>query len=122
MSILFRIVSFFIFLEVIGIIGYTNEPDNPGIVMEFADGGSMDVSKLRTLWSSAFRADNLERCKQFALGIVEGLSYLHRNHVVHRDLKPDNILCFGQEPIPKISDFGLAKVSCTAFTYKIMCK
>jgi serine/threonine protein kinase len=45
-----------------------------------------------------------------ALGIIQGLKYLHSSHIVHRDLKPDNILLFGSQLIPKIADFGLAKI------------
>lgn len=44
-------------------------------------------------------------------GLVEGLVYLHKHsmlHVVHRDLKPNNIL-LDCDMTPKISDFGSAK-------------
>ena len=79
-------------------------------MMEFADRGSMCVSKLEKMWSVP-GVDKLESCKKFALGIVSGLEYLHRKRrVIHRDLKPENILCFGNDPIAKISDFGLARV------------
>jgi serine/threonine protein kinase len=40
-------------------------------------------------------------------GICEGLNYLHRNHIVHFDLKPANIL-MDENMVPKISDFGLS--------------
>lgn len=41
------------------------------------------------------------------LGIIEGLRHLYRNNVVHRDLKPDNILV--KNGVAKIIDFGFAK-------------
>jgi serine/threonine protein kinase len=40
--------------------------------------------------------------------IAEGLDYLHGLHVVHQDIKPQNIVFDGDEPI--IIDFGFAKI------------
>lgn len=44
-----------------------------------------------------------------AARIADGLAEAHRLGVVHRDLKPDNVLMTLQG-IPKIADFGLAKM------------
>ncbi|KAF7032537.1 hypothetical protein CFC21_043698 [Triticum aestivum] len=41
-------------------------------------------------------------------GICEGLNYLHRNGIVHLDLKPANIL-MDAKMVPKIGDFGLSR-------------
>lgn len=45
---------------------------------------------------------------QIIKGNHKGLGYLHRNHIVHLDLKPDNIL-LDDNMVPKIADFGLSK-------------
>jgi len=50
-----------------------------------------------------------------AIQLLNGLAFLHRHRVVHRDMKPSNILIHirktvnGEEIIPKIADFGLSK-------------
>lgn len=41
-------------------------------------------------------------------GIFEGLAAIHNAGIIHRDIKPDNIL-LTREGIPKITDFGLAR-------------
>lgn len=46
--------------------------------------------------------------------ILQGIAYLHHNRVVHRDIKPGNILVVnrpGVGIIPKITDFGLSKLA-----------
>ena len=41
--------------------------------------------------------------------IIEGCSYLHSNFVMHRDLKPDNILICSTTRVVKVADFGYAR-------------
>jgi len=47
--------------------------------------------------------------------LIQGLQFLHKHDVVHRDLKPDNILVQikKDKPIIKIADFGLSRVLST---------
>lgn len=44
-------------------------------------------------------------------GIIEGIQFLHRNNVIHRDLKSQNILMSREDGVwcPKITDFGLSR-------------
>jgi formylglycine-generating enzyme required for sulfatase activity len=49
--------------------------------------------------------------EQIAISILKGIGHLHHHKVVHRDMKPSNILIVkkGDIIIPKITDFGLSK-------------
>jgi serine/threonine protein kinase len=49
-----------------------------------------------------------ERATALALRIAEGLAVAHKSDILHRDLKPDNVLLTHQR-VPKIVDFGLAR-------------
>ena len=64
---------------------------------------------------------NIEEAARLIFEISEGIKYAHSRNVVHRDLKPKNILI--KNGIPKISDWGLSKIvaeststSITSFT------
>ena len=49
---------------------------------------------------------------EFSENMANGLKFLHKNRVIHRDLKTDNVLVTTNRkgsPICKISDFGLAR-------------
>ncbi|KNC51953.1 TKL/SHK protein kinase [Thecamonas trahens ATCC 50062] len=71
------------------------------IVTEFCAGG--DLSGL--LFGPEARAfDELELVR----GIASGMAALHAAKVVHRDLKPKNVLLTA-DLVPKIADFGFAK-------------
>lgn len=46
--------------------------------------------------------------KSYMMQTLRGLEYLHRNWIMHRDLKPNNLL-INNEGVLKVADFGLAK-------------
>lgn len=72
------------------------------ILLEFIPGGS-----IRQLLDK-FVIFEEKLLKVYAKQILEGIEYLHRNDIIHRDLKCANILV-DNNGIIKLSDFGTAK-------------
>jgi serine/threonine protein kinase len=56
---------------------------------------------------------NEEQTEQMVRGILEGLTFLHRRDIIHRDFKAQNILIDREHGvwIPKITDFGLSRAA-----------
>jgi serine/threonine protein kinase len=71
------------------------------IVSEYASGGTLEeLLKKEGVLSPRKTLD-------MALGIAQGLEFLHSRHVIHRDIKPANILLQGETP--RLTDFGLSR-------------
>jgi serine/threonine protein kinase len=73
------------------------------LVLEFVKGRSLRV------WISE---SQLPLPQVFAImhGVLQALDYAHRHSIVHRDVKPENVL-ISDDGIVKVADFGIARLT-----------
>ncbi len=75
----------------------------PYLAMEWVDGTPLRERLTRGPLSIA-------QAVRLGLGLAEGLAAAHDAGIVHRDIKPGNIVLLGSDPArPKIIDFGVAR-------------
>ena len=83
---------------VVTVFSVLDEADPPAIVMEFVEGFPID----------RFAAQlNFEQKARLLREVARGLAAAHTAGLIHRDLKPDNVMV-GPDLRPRILDFGLA--------------
>ncbi|MEQ1508161.1 MAG: serine/threonine-protein kinase, partial [Myxococcota bacterium] len=77
---------------------------SPGLVMEYVDGRPLD------LWVMAYPHAPIVFKDRIARQVVDAVAFAHARGLVHRDLKPGNVLVADRDgPWAKVTDFGLAK-------------
>ena len=88
--------------NVLPIIEADEYDDQIVIVSEFAPDGSLEdlLEKGDAL--------PLKQTIEIAVGIAQGLKFLHARRIIHRDIKPANILLQGD--LPRLTDFGLSRL------------
>src|SRR5262245_17277076 len=73
------------------------------IVLEYLPGGDMfALTKTRPL--------SLQKALFFLEQVCSGLAHAHKCGVIHRDIKPQNLLLTADQEIVKIADFGVARL------------
>ena len=82
--------------------GGTSAEDLPYFVMELVEGQRIDE------YCDARKLATAERLKLF-LQVCAAVQYAHQRLIIHRDIKPGNILV-SSEGVPKLLDFGIAKI------------
>ena len=77
--------------------------------------GYVEGESLEAMLARVGRPD-FNESRRILVEVADALGYAHRNGVVHRDVKPDNILIERESRRALLTDFGIAKVQSTQST------
>ena len=97
--------------NIVKVYDYGEEGGLPYLVMEYLPGGTLKqkMSGLPMPYAQAAR---------LIAPIAHALAYAHKINIIHRDVKPANIL-FSDSNSPMLSDFGIAKMLETKNTVEL---
>lgn len=74
------------------------------LVLEYLAGG--DLAKM-----CRERSLSLSQALYYLEQVCAGLSFAHKNGIIHRDIKPQNLLLTSDKKTVKIADFGVARIT-----------
>ena len=87
--------------NIVNILDYGEHEGMPYLVMEYIPGGTLKQKLGQKIpWQEVI---------QTLIPVARGLAYAHKHSVIHRDVKPANIL-MREGNAPVLTDFGIAKL------------
>ena len=90
-------------INIVKLYEVLHSPKKLTLVFEYVE---QDLKKL--IDSSNGKGLDMKLVKSLLYQLLKGVDYIHKNKVLHRDLKPQNLL-ISKDNIVKIGDFGLAR-------------
>ncbi len=88
--------------HIVGVIDAGEEDGRPYIVFEYVEGETLK-DRIRRMGRLP-----VDEAIAYAIEIARALSAAHARHIVHRDVKPQNVL-IDEEGSAKVTDFGIAR-------------
>ena len=95
--------------NIVKVFSLENNKEDPFITMEYIEGYT-----LRGLLNERNMLDN-RTIINISMNVAKGLEYIHSKGIIHKDIKPKNILT---DTIAKISDFGIASYGPTEYAHR----
>lgn len=91
--------------NIVNVYGSGIQDGEPYLVMEFIDGASLEA----IIGQGNQRITPLQKIG-IMVDVCNGLQHAHDERVIHRDIKPKNIMVRKKDGLAKIVDFGIARV------------
>jgi serine/threonine protein kinase len=95
--------------NIVAILDFGEDEGMPFLAMEYIDGRNLDAI-LKT-------SGPLDPARTVAIitQVLSALGFAHQNGIVHRDVKPSNIMVLNNGDV-KVADFGIAHIDASEFT------
>ena len=95
--------------NIVAILDFGEDDGMPFLAMEYVDGRSLDA-----ILKTSGRLDP-NRSIAIITQVLSALGFAHQNGIVHRDVKPSNIMVLSNGEV-KVADFGIARIDASEFT------
>lgn len=100
--------------DIVNVYDFFEENQTAYIIMEYVDAPLLKEELKKRRFSQ-------EEAGGYMLALLEALGKVHGNHIIHKDISPDNIFLTGPDSV-KLFDFGAARLQGTERTEAVVVK